>query len=99
MESLKKVRFMAKKQGQKFDAIIISVKSFGLFVEIAPFGIEGLVPLRSLPFDNWQVDELEFRLRGRRSKLQFRLGDRIKVQLHSVDRLRRQIDFRYLSHL
>lgn len=98
MKDLKKARFMASYVGENFDAYIISIKDFGIFVEIAPFGVEGLIPLRSLPFDRWQLDENEFELYGHKTKKRFRLGDRLKVRLTEVDRLKRQITFHYLSH-
>ena len=77
----------------------ISVKSFGFFVELQENMIEGLVPQRTFPHDFWHLDDLEMRLQGRRSKKDFRLGDIVKIKVLEVNRLKRQITFRYLSHL
>ncbi|MDB5038635.1 MAG: rnr [Bacteriovoracaceae bacterium] len=99
MEDLKKVRFMQQFVGKSFDGVVTTVKNFGCFVEILPHFIEGLIPIRLLPHDFWQTDELEISLYGRRSKFHLRLGDRIRIQVSDVDRLKRQITFRFLSHL
>lgn len=98
LEDLKKGRFLEPYVGKSFDGVITSVKSFGFFVELLKFPIEGLVPMRTLPRDDWTLDDLETHIKGYRSKEQFWLGDRVKIQLLSVDRLRRQITFKCLAH-
>ena len=45
----KKVKFMAERVGEDFDALIISTTRYGLFVELADLFIEGLVPIDTLP--------------------------------------------------
>lgn len=97
MEDLKKTRFLEPKVGETFEGIITSVKNFGFFVEIAPHAVDGLVGMRNLAADYWEVDELETCIRGRRSRKEFWLGDKVKVQLVSVDRLQRRIDFRFIG--
>lgn len=99
MEDLKKVRFMSQFVGKTFEGIIVSVKSFGMFVEIMPHFIEGMIPTRLLPHDYYALDDLEITLQGRRSRLKFRIGDKVKVHLQEVDRFKRQITFRYLNHI
>jgi ribonuclease R len=97
LKDLKKARFMEPLVGEKFEGVITSVKDFGMFVEIFPHLIEGLIPTRTLPYDVWTVDELETSMSGRKTKIQFDLGDRIQIQVLDVDRLRQQITFRYIN--
>lgn len=99
MAQMKKCRFLEDKVGKKYNAMVISLQEFGFFVEIEGFPIEGLVHVRSLGEDYYYLDESGFELKSRRRGPVFRLGDRIKVQLTNIDRLRRQINFRYLSHI
>ncbi len=47
----KKVKFMAERVGEDFDALVISTAKYGLFVELADLFIEGLVPIDTLPGD------------------------------------------------
>lgn len=100
LQDIKKCRFMAPFVGRFYDAVIVSVKSFGLFIEVMDYPVEGLIPLRNLPRDDYSPDELETCLSGYRGqKNKFWLGDRLKVQLTDVDRFRRQITFRFVSRM
>lgn len=64
-----------------FGARISGVSRFGLFVNIDGIGADGLVPIRSLPDDYYIHDEDRHVLTGRSNKLEFRLGDRVEVNL------------------
>jgi len=89
----KRVQFMADKVGDEFDAFIISVHSFGFFVELEPYFVEGLVHVSSLDDDYYEYEEDQHRLRGRSTNRILKLGNRVKVQLAKVDRERRRLDF------
>ena len=97
MEDLKMTRYMESHVGEEFEGTITSAKSFGLFVELIPSGVEGLIPTRLLPPDYWQIDELEIELSGRRSGLAFTIGDRIPIKVHDVNRLKKQITFQWIG--
>jgi ribonuclease R len=62
----------------------------GAFVAFA--GYEGLLPVRRLRGDWWQLDELETRLVGAESGGQIRLGDPVVVQVEKVDPPRGRVD-------
>ncbi len=51
----KKVKFMADRVGEDFDALIITTAKYGLFVELADLFIEGLVPIDTLPGDSTRI--------------------------------------------
>ena len=72
---------MADKVGANFTARISGVTRFGLFVTVAESGASGIVPIRSLPPDYWQHDEKEQALRGRETRLTFRLAQEVDVRL------------------
>lgn len=97
MEDMKKARFLEDKVGQTFEGIITSVKNFGMFVEILPFMVDGMIPVRELPPDFWEVDELNTCIRGRRTRKEFWLGDRVQVQISSVNRLERRVALRFVE--
>jgi ribonuclease R len=90
----KKIVFMKDKIGRQFDAFVTGVTSFGLFVTLRDFFVEGLVPVSSLGDDFYVYEEKQHRLRGRSSGKIFRLGDEIKVELKAIDEVRRRLDFR-----
>ncbi|HMA17746.1 MAG TPA: RNB domain-containing ribonuclease, partial [Thermoanaerobaculia bacterium] len=90
----KKIVFMKDKIGREFDAYVTGVTSFGVFVMLRDFFVEGLVPVSSLPDDFYVFEEKQHRLRGRSSGKIFRLGDAMRVQLKAIDEVRRRLDFR-----
>jgi ribonuclease R len=90
---LKKVRFMEQHVGSTFDGTIEDVRPFGFFVLLDPYFIEGLVHVSALDDDYYQWVEERFLLRGERTGRQFRVGQRIRIQVARVDAAERRIEF------
>jgi len=90
----KKIVFMKNKVGREFDAFVTGVASFGLFVMLKDFFVEGLVPVSALGEDFFVYEEKQHRLRGRSSAKIYRLGDSLRVRLAAIDEIRRRLDFR-----
>ena len=90
----KKIVFMKDKMGREFDAYVTGVASFGVFVTLKDFFVEGLVPMTALGNDFFVYEEKQHRLRGRSSGTTYRLGDSIRVKLVAIDEVRRRLDFR-----
>ncbi len=88
----KKVRFMADKVGDEFDGYITGVTSFGLFIELIEHFVEGLVHISTMADDYYRFIERVHILRGENTKREYRLGDRVTVQVIKVDMERRQVD-------
>jgi ribonuclease R len=94
MVSLKKVQFMADKVGSEYAGIITGVTSFGLFVELEEYFVEGLVHVSSLDDDYYHYDEKGHTLTGERQKRRFTIGNEVKVVLERVNIEKREIDFK-----
>jgi ribonuclease R len=90
----KKIVFMRDKLNQEFDAYVTGVTSFGLFVVLKDYFVEGLVPISALGNDFFVYEEKQHRLRGRSSGTTYRLGDSVRVKLVAIDEVRRRLDFR-----
>jgi ribonuclease R len=90
----KKIVFMKDKVGREFDAFVTGVASFGLFVMLRDFFVEGLVPVSALGSDFFVYEQKQHRLRGRSSGKSYRLGDTLRVRLAAIDEVRRRLDFR-----
>jgi ribonuclease R len=93
----KKIVFMKDKVGREFDAYATGVASFGVFVTLRDFFVEGLVPISALGSDFFVYEEKQHRLRGRSSGKTYRLGDSMRVRLVAIDEVRRRLDFRLAS--
>ena len=92
LEGLKKAEFMQQHTGEVFHGLITGVQSYGFFVEIEELLVEGLVHVSSLKDDWYEYRSRQQKLVGRKSRRQYRLGDRVEVQVKSVDYYRQQID-------
>lgn len=92
LEGLKKAEFMQAHTGEVFHGLITGVQSYGFFVEIEELLVEGLVHVSSLKDDWYEYRSRQQRLVGRKNRKQYRLGDRVEVQVKSVDYYRQQID-------
>lgn len=90
---LKKTEFMEQHVGDSFDGTIAGVTSFGIFVLLDRYFVEGLVHVSSLGDDYYVFLEDKFALVGENTKKQFRLGDRVRVRVASVNLEDRKIDF------
>ncbi|MBT6913663.1 MAG: S1 RNA-binding domain-containing protein, partial [Rhodospirillaceae bacterium] len=71
----------------EFLARINGVTRAGLFITLTETGADGLLPMRNLHDDYYQVDEAQKALIGERSGARYRLGDSIIVQLLEVNTL------------
>ncbi len=89
---LKKAEFMKIHTGGTFQGVITGVQSYGFFVEIQTFLVEGLVHVSSLKDDWYEYRSRQQKLVGRKNRKQFCLGDQVEVQVKSVDYYRQQID-------
>ncbi|MFB3828466.1 MAG: ribonuclease R [Bryobacteraceae bacterium] len=89
----KKVKFMAERLGEEFDALVISATRYGLFVELADLFVEGLVPIDLLPGDRYAFQENARQIVGQYTRRTFRIGDRVRVALDRVDEVERKMQF------
>jgi ribonuclease R len=96
---IKKARFMEPRLGEVFNSIITNVSEAGLFIELEDFFIEGLVPIDLIGHDYFEYLENKFLIRGKRTGLQFRIGDRLKVQLVKVDIEQGNCEFELIKKL
>jgi ribonuclease R len=88
----KKVRFMADKVGDEFDGYVTGVSAFGLFIELVEHFVEGLVHISTMADDYYRFVERAHILHGENTGKDYRLGDRVQVQVVKVDMERRQVD-------
>jgi len=83
--------FMQDKVGERFRGVVASVVEFGIFVEIEPWYVEGLVKTEDLGED-FELDAELHALVQRRTGRAFRVGDRVEVEVAAASPARRQID-------
>ena len=93
----KQVEFMQGKMGEIYSGVISGVTEWGFYVELDENMCEGLVPVRDLDDDFYELDEKNFCLIGRAHHNKYTLGDRVKVQVARADLDRKQLDFALIT--
>jgi ribonuclease R len=90
---LKSMEFLARRVGNIYEGVISGVTSFGLFVELTRYLIEGLVPLSTMTDDRYVFDQDNYRYVGEKTEKAYRLGDRVQVRITNVSVDDRKADF------
>ena len=90
--SIKQVRKAEKFIGKKYSGLIMTVQSYGFFVEIPELYVEGLVHVSTLSNDWYEYRSRQNLLIGRKSKKSYKIGDVIDIKIIKVDILKYQID-------
>ena len=94
IEDLKKADYMQNHVGEIYDGTVTGVTNFGVFVEF-PNTVEGMCSIENLPTDNYVFLEKLYKLAG--SKHDYQLGQKVRVQVESVNLRRRQINLKMLE--
>ncbi len=94
VEDLKKADYMQNHVGEIYDGTVTGVTNFGVFVEF-PNTVEGMCSIENLPTDNYVFLEKLYKLAG--SKHDYQLGQKVRVQVESVNLRRRQINLKMLE--
>lgn len=89
----KVVEFMQDKVGQEFVGHISGLTEWGMYVEIEPTHIEGMVALRSIKSDFFEFDEKPYRIKGRRTRKVYRLGDEVRIRVSNTNLEQRLLDY------
>ena len=90
---LKQIEYLQGKVGYDFHGVVSGITHFGIFVELSQTLAEGLIRLRDMDDDYYELDEKNYSIIGKRNGRKIRLGDKINVRLIRVDEERRAIDF------
>jgi len=79
--------FLSKKVGEEFTGRIVNATSAGLFVRLDKAGADGLLPMRGLPQDYYDLDKAQHTLTGQKHGRVYRTGATITVRLKDADGL------------
>jgi len=89
----KLIEFMQDKIGNEYEGNISGLTEWGMYVEIKPMMIEGMVALRDVKSDFFEFDEQNYLIRGRRTGKIFRLGDPVKIRVKAANLEQRLLDY------
>lgn len=97
-EDIKKAEYMENRIGEKYEGMISSVTSFGVFVELDNT-VEGLIRFEDLGNEYFIYDEDRKRLIGERSNIVYKIGDKVKIRVKDASKLLRTVDFEIIEKL
>lgn len=89
----KLVEFMQDKVGFEFEGHISGLTEWGMYVEIEPTKIEGMVALRDIKSDYFEFDQDRYRIVGRHGKTVYNLGDPVKIRVKKTNLEQKLLDY------
>lgn len=93
----KMAEYLQSRIGQEFEGTISGLTERGMYVEIEPTKIEGMISLRDIKEDYFEFDEKEYTVTGKRTKKVYRLGDKVRIKVLKVSLEQRLIDYTLVS--
>ena len=93
----KLVEFMQDKVGYTFGGHVSGLTEWGMYVEVEPTKIEGMVPLRDIRSDFFEFDADHYRLVGRRSGIVYNLGDPVRIRVKKTNLEQKLLDYELIE--
>ncbi len=92
----KQVEYMETRVGQTFDATVSGVSEWGVYVEEVNTKAEGMVKLRDMKDDFYELNQKMYAIVGKQSGKKYSLGDKVNVKLVAADPERKALDFQFV---
>lgn len=92
----KVVEFMQDKVGMEFEGYISGLTEWGIYVEIEPTKIEGMVFIKEVKEDYLVFDEETYRTTAKASGRIFNLGDKVKVKVLRANLEQKLLDYQLI---
>jgi ribonuclease R len=89
----KLAEFMQGKVGQEFEGSVSGITEWGMYVEIEPSKVEGMVMLREIKEDFFIYDEKNYCLIGKATRKRFTLGDKVRIKVDKTNLEQKLIDY------
>ena len=93
---MKMAEYMESHIGEQYDGVISTVTNFGFFVELENM-VEGLVHVNNLKGDYYTYVPELLALVGNATKKQYRIGDKVRIEVISASKENAMIDFKLVE--
>ena len=97
VESMKMAEYMEDHIGEEFVGMVSGVANFGMFIQLENM-VEGLVHVSEMK-DFFHYDDVAQTLTGERTKMKYRLGDKVIVKVTRASKEAKTIDFEVIKKL
>ena len=85
--------FMSDKVGQEFDGLISGVSKWGIYVVLDDTKVEGMIRMVDMKDDFYYLDEENYQVIGQKYGREYKLGDKVSIQVKGINVQKKQIDF------
>ncbi|MBX4198703.1 ribonuclease R [Candidatus Parcubacteria bacterium] len=92
----KQVEYMSEHVGETFDGVVSGVSDWGVYVEEAETKADGMVRLKDMTDDFYELNEKLYAIVGKKTGKKYSLGDKVKVKLLNADLERKTLDFQFI---
>jgi ribonuclease R len=92
LKTVKILQLLESKVGQRFPGVVTGVANSGVFVQVSPYRIDGLVRFDNLADDWWEVDRRTGCAVGQRTGRRITIGDLVEAEVMGVNVAGRQLD-------
>lgn len=89
----KQAEYLAERVGEEFPGAISGVSKWGIYVCLDGNYCEGMVPLRSLTDDYYELDEDNYQVVGLHSGQVYKLGQKVRIRVQEIDMNKKQLTF------
>ena len=92
-QKIKVAQYYADRVGERYAGTIIWISSMGVFVRLDDTQVEGLVPMRTLGDEWFDLNEDELSLTGTSTGTRYELGQRAIIEVESANTVRGHLNF------
>ena len=92
----KLVEYMQDKIGNEYDGHVSGLTEWGMYVEIEPTKVEGMIALRDIRTDFFDFDEERYRIVGRHIRKGYKRGDPVRIRVKDTNLDQKLIDYELL---
>ncbi len=85
-------RLFGGRIGERFEGNVISVKPFGLLLQLTGTGVTGLVPVENLPGDDYRIHPDTLELVATDGRTRFAVGAALAVEVRGADEAQGRIE-------
>lgn len=92
LRQVKLLELLKNHIGEEFPGVVTGITSFGVFIQLQTYLIDGLIRYENLMDDWWDVDDKHGFVKGQRTGTKIGIGDQVIVMVSRVDPPRRELD-------
>lgn len=98
-ESVKytQIKYIKSFIGYSFKGIISGINNWGLYIQLLPIKIDGMIRLKDISNDRYKFNNKKYTIVGKSYGKQYKIGQEVKVKLIRINETKNQIDLKLID--